>query len=274
MERPVPPYEGGKGDDNFAIYQANKLVWRAKHLHEKVIAPLQKELKIENYGRRTKIIKEFNERLLTSYPYIKLCYKDEFPSDTRDALGALLPADYRKATGLNSYDWRYNAKALLNANIGNRIPGLQEKINELYEPSDNRQALEDGANRAVNNFLYAAKENLTPPKESTSAYKKEFKEFLRGNRLDLIELLGAENTHKIKVCLDYLWAVFKHSSILGPRYFETKNLLGYKVSREIKEAIQKDRSAREDPVLRQRAVEFVLDEVFGDDLRDIEEMQD
>lgn len=273
MERPVPPYEGGKGDDNFAIYQANKEAWRAKHLHEKVIFPLQQELKLENYTRRIKIVKEFNENLLGSLPYIMLSFRPEFPDYTKDALGSLLPTDYRKLETDNIYDWRYNVKVLLDSNIGNKIPGLRERVDEICETPAKKQAFEDGANRAVNNFLYSIKENLEPPKESTPAYKKEFKEFLKHNRNNLVELIECQNTHKIKVCLDYMWAVFRLSPILEPRYPESKDLMRHQVSKEIRAAIKADRLARKDPVLRKKAADFVIDELFND-FQDIEEIQD
>ncbi len=274
MERPIPPYEGGKGDDNFAVYQANKEVWRVKHLHESIIDGLHTELKIENQLRKTRNVKEFNERLLDLYPSIVLSFRSEFPVESQDSLGNLLPVDYREGSH-RLVNWRFNAQSLLNANIGERIPGLKERAQQLCEQS-HRKAPDDVANRAVNNFLYIFKEEmLYPPTQAIPAYKKELHAYRNNVRLRLHEVIGEENTHKIHICMEYLKIVYSTLKQQRIKYGLVRKLLRSNVSKEIRRAVDaKSYKARRDPELRQRAVEFVLDEVFGDDLRDIEEMQD
>lgn len=268
MEHFVPPYPGGTGDENFSVYQANKIVWEAKHWQEKIFDPLKEKIEQDKFNNQAEIIKNFTDQLLKLYPFILLSFDHEFPKESKDSLRNLLPTDYRTGEFKLS-NWRKDMQTLIAEKMANRMPNLKKRAEQAYLDS-NREPPTDVTERAINNFLYTTREIMFPPKNATRKYKKEYHRYSWAQRNKLQEIIGVTNINMINVCMEYLSIMF--SNIKNePKYDETKKLLVNPFSIAIKKLVKTSPRIREDEALRAQVARFALENVIGP--IDTDEMQ-
>lgn len=257
----MPPYPGGTGDENFAVFQANKTVWEARHWQDHVFDPLNEAIKIEKFNRQAETIGHYSNELFDIHPCIVLAFAEEFPRESQESLRQLLPKDYRK-TEARPGNWRYTVKSILEERIADRLPDLKQRAEQAFLVSK-RQPTSDAAERAINNFLHTSHETMFPPKNATRKYRKEFYRYTWAQRTKLKEIIGATNVYKLNICMEYLSILFSNMR-REPRFDKTKELMNQPFSMAIKSMMRINPEVRVNEVIRREATRFVLDKIFGE----------
>lgn len=247
-------YPGDTNENEWILWQAKQVVWEAQQAssnpgqigwidataEQQKILDAKKSRKITLDSLEPPVLTEQEKirellyigRLFHHYPWIIFYYAHDFTAKQQVAGHQLLPPQYKQKE-IRLGDRTYRIKVLLEQNLDNKMPKLNQKCRQF---SRTHQApyrnLSNFSERAINNFYHAFQVVLQFKNQESQAAQKIMWDIKRRQRQIFQELLSPHQIDILEAIYHYFdWIIHEKSEIQG------NQLLDHLISQPIPENI-------------------------------------